>query len=176
MKKCSIPCSRLFSSDVSRDNRKVSPGHPWQLSTYLRVSFRIGLKYKTNTTTAKLICRLRCQKTGRKETFWPVRLNKQLHKKGFLVCIYCCFPELQLDRKARAIHCQRRCQPTVCFTLQDAWIIAWHAGEDDGPSSPVLAGGHAVSSSAPPSHDLLRGTRGRWRAGHTASLQVHNIM
>lgn len=43
--------------------------------------------------------------------------SEQLHKKRFLVCIYCCFPELQLDREASAIHYQRGAEPAVCFYI-----------------------------------------------------------
>ncbi len=46
--------------------------------------------------------------------------------------------------------CER--EPTVCITTQDASITAWHTGEDDSPSGPVLARGKAANLSARPSH------------------------
>lgn len=67
--------------------------------------------------------------------------TEQLHKKDFslhpLIAAHgsVSFPELQLDPEASAVHYQQRCpcEPTVCFTMQDVLITAWHIGEEDSP-------------------------------------------
>lgn len=55
-------------------------------------------------------------------------------------------------------------QPTVCITTQNAPITAWHTGEDDSPSGPVLARGDAAGFSALSSRERAVSALRHWGA------------
>lgn len=55
------------------------------------------------------------------------------------------------------------CRPTVC-TTPHAPITAWHTGEEDSPSGPVLASEDAAGFSARSSHECAVSALRHWEA------------